>query len=635
MEHGDLKTFQAHLTTLGVEPPTLQLPPGQTLRPGESISQTVASEAIRTLPELRISDDKRLDSLDTLDDSDFIALQTLGEGGMGLVRLATQVAVDREVAVKTSRKSAEPWAQQSLLREAYITGYLEHPNIVPIYTVGKTSEGAPLIVMKRIEGTSWHDLLFSDEEKNPSLSLIDHIEILLQVCDALRFAHSRGVIHRDIKLDNVMIGHFNEVYLLDWGIALSLRGDKPLLPTREHCQGLSGTPTYMAPEMAHQEIQNQNEGTDIYLLGATLHHLLTGKPRHQGSKLLHVLFQASQSLPFDYPEEIPAELASIANRACHAEPEERFLSVQAFQDALRAFLEHRESTTLTITAEEAAASILQELQAPEPDLFRLHDLFGEARFGFRQALRMWPENQPAKEGLQRCLKAMIGHYLSIENLDGARAAISELPFPSPALSEELHSLEEELSQKEERFQRLQRMEAAFDLSKDSRARSLMALFLGIFWGFTSTYSALQYNSELISHAERLQVHFIAGLRNLVIVSIVMLIFRKSFFTNRVNRSFFFLLTGVLVTVAFVRWTTWYTGADMVLASAADLSLYTLGLFSAGLLTDRRISRLAIFYACAAVLGVFFPAHQAFLEAAATVLTFTGIAFIWWPRNEST
>ena len=136
---------------------------------------------------------------------------------MGIIRLGEQGAIGRQVAVKCLREGLdnERFGLQ-LLREAWVTGGLEHPNIVPVYSVGADSNGHPMIVMKRIEGTPWSELLRSDGRQ-----LRDDPEILKQVCNAVEFAASRGVIHRDLKPDNVMIGTFGEVYVLDWGIAIA------------------------------------------------------------------------------------------------------------------------------------------------------------------------------------------------------------------------------------------------------------------------------------------------------------------------------------------------------------------------------------------------------------------------------
>ncbi len=619
----DFDTFRAHLETEGAD--TLLLPPDQTIRSDIDSADLVTSQALRPLPELQISD--TADSLS----SDLVALKILGEGGMGLVRLARQTALDREVAVKTTRQALSPAATRVLLQEAYTTGFLEHPNIIPIYNVGRTPDGAPLIVMKRIEGTSWRDLLFDDER---SLDLFDHIEILLHVCDALRFAHSRGVIHRDIKLDNVMVGPFNEVYLLDWGIAASIRGDRPLLPHIKDSTGLTGTPNYMAPEMALQHTDQQDERTDVYLLGATLHHLLTGEPRHSGAKLLRVLFHATQSAPVEYNPSIPTELADIANRACHPNPEERFPSVEAFQQELRGFLEHRQSIALTETTDHLADELLTSLDFSEPDPAQVHELFSECRFGYRQALRMWPGNTRAADRLRQCQIAMTRFFIHTENPDAAQSLLDELQDPPTYLSDQLQILRDRLQQRHDELARLQKMERALDPGRTHRGRSLFALFLGLFWGATTFYAAFNVHHVGLDEAEQLANNMRAGFRNLLVIPIVLFFFRRHIVTNKANRNLVLVLVTTILAVCFLRWTAWRIQADIVLAHAADLTVYTLALFTIGLMTDRRIVFMSLFFAIGAVGGSLLPHVQIYFEAFATVLVFLGFAWIWWPRDKA-
>ena len=289
-------------------------------------------------------------------DSELGLIRTLGVGGMGKVLLAIQRPLQREVAVKMPR-SAEVTDQLTaeLLREALVTGRLEHPNIVPVHLLGRAQDGAPFFVMKRIEGTPWRELL--DEPgalgklgRRAEDPLGFHLGVLLEVCNAVSFAHSRGVLHRDLKPDNVMLGSFGEVYVLDWGIAVTTRPD-PLLSLASDSKGICGTPSYMAPEMAEGDGAKLSERTDVFLLGAVLHHILTGKAPHQGATVIAVLTAAWESKAPTFGADVAEELGAICRRAMARLPEDRYASVQELRDALEGFLRRRDSLALATEAE--------------------------------------------------------------------------------------------------------------------------------------------------------------------------------------------------------------------------------------------------------------------------------------------
>ena len=188
-----------------------------------------------------------------------------------------------------------------------MTGMLEHPNIVPVHFVELGSDGAPLVVMKRVAGTEWNKLIDRADEVKRRFGTTDlltwNLDILMSVLDALRFAHHRGVIHRDVKPSNVMIGDFGEVYLLDWGIAVSLRDDPSgRLPTLSSRPELAGTPAYLAPEMRGRPgSPRQSERTDVYLAGAVLYEIVTGAPPHRGDDSSTMEANATSTSPWSCP----------------------------------------------------------------------------------------------------------------------------------------------------------------------------------------------------------------------------------------------------------------------------------------------------------------------------------------------
>ncbi len=438
-------------------------------QPPVTATQPDASWLLEDLPRLSFAGEAQASSVD------FEVIGSLGQGGMGVVRLVRQHSLDRVVAIKTLRSDRpEDSDVRSLLREARISGALEHPNIVPVHQLGRDADGRPQMIMKRVEGTSWAELL---ERRTPD-DLARHLEILRQVARAAHFAHSHGVLHRDIKPENVMVGSFGEVYLLDWGLALRL-GEQDGAERR-----IVGTPAYMAPEMVMSLVGGVSERTDVFLLGATLHHVLTGRPRHEGSSLHGILFAACRAEEHRYDPSVPAELASICNRACARDPSARYESVEAFQRAIADYLQHRASIELTRVAEEALlelrAAATGELDGGDR-LLRVHRAFGQCRFGFGQALREWPENHAAQRGLSEALERMIEHEIAERNQSSARALLAELPEARPDLEAKIDALRKDLEAQEDARRKLERLRTEMSFTSRDWRRALAVIGSGVVW----------------------------------------------------------------------------------------------------------------------------------------------------------
>ncbi|HJL14684.1 MAG TPA: serine/threonine-protein kinase, partial [Sandaracinaceae bacterium LLY-WYZ-13_1] len=327
---------------------------------------------------------------------------------MGLVHAAEQASLQRTVAVKVLREEARTEAREAgFVREARVTGALEHPNVVPVHALGRGEDGAPMLIMKRVVGRSWLELM--EETRGAPGHLDRHLDVLLAVCNAVELAHDRGVLHRDLKPENVLVGDYGEVRVVDWGLAMGF-GDAPAVPGMAHARGVQqvvGTPRYMAPEMATADGAALGPATDVYLLGAVLHQILTGRPRHEGTTLMAMLYAAYASEPVAYGEDVPAELAAIANRACHAEPASRYPDVASLRRALLEFRSHAGSAAL---AEEARRRLDEGDDAG----------LAACRFGFEQALAGWPDDPVAREGLADSLERMADRALDRNALDEAQ-----------------------------------------------------------------------------------------------------------------------------------------------------------------------------------------------------------------------
>ena len=324
--------------------------------------------------------------------------------------------------------------------------------------------------MKRVDGLSWSMLIRHAEDPawnrlaSRSGDRIDtHVEMLRQVCNAIAFAHRKGVLHRDIKPSNVLIGEFGEVYLADWGIALR----KPQ-PGEVRKPSLVGSPVYMAPEMVTGDDAQLDERTDVFLLGATLYELLTGNPPWAGADLKAVLEAAWQGQPKPPPSSAPLELVAICAKAMAVEKSDRFASALEFREALGGFLRHRGSVKLAKAAEERLQTLLATLQSTSKD--NVYPLLSECRFGFTQALREWPENEVGRSGLSRCVEATAHFEISRGNLSAARSLLSELPSVSAELKAALATLERSAVESERRQARLEHLSQEMDPLVASRQR---------------------------------------------------------------------------------------------------------------------------------------------------------------------
>ena len=218
--------------------------------------------------------DNKLDHLrNVVTEPDFSAtkyrhVKELGRGGMGAVYLAEDRELDRLVAIKVlNTPEITDDLRNRMVREAQIIARLEHPGIVPVHDVGTLPDGRIFYAMKYVRGNRL------DEYAAQGASLRDRLRKFQSVCDAVAFAHAHGVIHRDLKPQNIMIGSFGEVLVLDWGVA-KIRGNP-----REVEGTIIGTQHYMSPEQARGEIDQLDERSDIYALGAVLSFLLNDQPR--------------------------------------------------------------------------------------------------------------------------------------------------------------------------------------------------------------------------------------------------------------------------------------------------------------------------------------------------------------------
>jgi eukaryotic-like serine/threonine-protein kinase len=261
--------------------------------------------------------------------------EELANGGMGCIESARDPVIGRQVAIKSLRPQfrGDDRAIVSFVEEARITGQLEHPNVVPIYDLGE-SPADPYIVMRLIQGQSLTQLLATTVKPETSAEAAEllqrFVQVVLRLCDALSFAHGRNIFHCDVKADNIMVGEHGQVYLMDWGVALT---DRPR-------EGFGGTVAYMAPEQLLGRTEDIDARTDVFGLGGVLCEILTGAPPNAGKSVLEA---ASGHGPRAFPPgrlwtQLPPELCRIAAKALAPEREQRYPSVSAFRIELEQFL---------------------------------------------------------------------------------------------------------------------------------------------------------------------------------------------------------------------------------------------------------------------------------------------------------
>ena len=273
----------------------------------------------------------------------------IASGGTATVRRMYDPSLRRRVAMKTlaAHLAGSARAQRDFLQEAEITAQLEHPNIIPIHQLAVVG-GRASFSMRLIRGQTLLDVL-RDWSSLPDYgdALYRVLNVFLHVCDAVAYAHSRGVVHGDIKPENVMVGSFGEVYLVDWGVASLIpapAGAETISVSTERLtqSGVRGTPAFMSPEQAKGVLPEIGERTDVFGLGALLYFILTGHPPFEGASASETLTRARNGLFLD-PERTERgaraqALCRIVRKAMSRAADERHASVLELQEDVRGFL---------------------------------------------------------------------------------------------------------------------------------------------------------------------------------------------------------------------------------------------------------------------------------------------------------
>jgi serine/threonine-protein kinase len=421
----------------------------------------------------------------------------IGLGSAGVVWSSTQRPLDRRVAVKLVRPDRSSAAREAqLFREAVVAGALEHPNIAPVYALGEDQEGRLVLVMRYIDGQPWQRSmkpLWAEGAAADAATVEEQLGVLVSVCRAVEFAHSHGVIHRDLKPSNVMKGQFGEVYVVDWGIAVTTRGAFGL-PPADGVNNIVGTPQYMAPEQAGADGSRIDERTDVYALGAILHELVTGTPRHAGSGLPQMLANAHASELVEYPVWVPADVAEVCNKATAKRPEDRYQSAAEFREAVLSLIRRQTARELTQEIKEQLrelVALIDETGEDDDNGGEIARLATSVRVGFRQILRLGDDAE-ARRGLDQLVAMMLPYELRRENLAAAESLLRELSKPRPDLRDRVRRLAEGIERRKSQMKDLARLRHAQDMSVSAERRRWASLLMGVvFTMIMSTLVALR------------------------------------------------------------------------------------------------------------------------------------------------
>ena len=545
----------------------------------------------------------------------------LGRGGHGEVLSATQLGLNRKIAIKRplAGESSDALAEV-LLEEARVLSYLEHPNVPPVYFAGSSDVDQLLAGLKRIEGETFSSRLQGQSGLD---NLDENLEILIQVSNAIDFAHSRGILHLDLKPGNIMTGKYGEVYVLDWGLAVAFREDAPAhLPRPPSEPRCVGTPAYMAPETLVGK--SATEATDIYQLGGLLHSILTKKPPNSGDRSIDALRASYDPPKRSFHSGVPRALAEICIKALSIEPADRHRDVAHFREDLISFRRDKLGLEALASAQLLAEEFLGGL-ADAVDNSQVYQSYGRVRQGLDHAIALQPIAGSAEALLQRVLEGLIHWELSRGNAGSAEFLVSELPTANEAIAA---LVAEGRAQQASQVEELHTLRDHNDPSLGSSSKVALLLFIGITIAMVEIVPVLL---GIAPSAGRILmgygVYFVLMLAGSVLL-------RKQLFLTRLNRGLILMLWGLSIFGLAIRIGTFRGLLSLEAAVAYDLTLVTLGTLYVTAQLDRRFGYVVPSYGIASFACFIWPDQVLLFFGAAHLLGMSMLAFAVKVRPDS-
>ena len=562
--------------------------------------------------------------------------ETIGEGGMGVVHLATQATLGRHVAVKTLRKRAKG-----------ARGHAAHPP----RSVGHREPRAPQRGAglrrghRRGRGAGHRDeahrgqaLVRADARARRDRQPLPvrptrssgTCGILASVCNAVHFAHARGILHRDLKPENVMIGSFGEVYVLDWGIAVSLKEDPSgRLPPVSQATELAGTPRTWRRRCFSESPTSSRRAPTSTCSAPSSTRSSPAKPPHRGANLHAMIASVLLSNP-QFGSGFPPEARRICGQAMSRDPRERFASAEELRLALLAYIRHRGSRKLAFEAKQSLHRLLHTLEHDAPSEERtlaVFNLLGECRFGYRAALSAWEGNPVARKGLDRALLAVTEHELGCGDANAAAMLLREVSEKPPEMVAKVEAAQKARAEGDARLRRL-------DLDLDPTVGSRTRVFVGVVFGAVwTTIPLLEWWLTSYGFAATHLVTLLFSLAFLALGGAVFLWARDSLSKTLLNRRLSMTLGAHLSLQMVLAAGAWISGMSAVDSQRLHVMLWALTETLLGIWLERWLLLPGTLSAASFIAASAFPRWLYPLMSIDNLVLTAVVVHVWFPRQD--